>query len=56
LLGTDDLVAVGAAECAQHLFLGIVGRMTGPRQAHVMWHTTAEELVDTVISVLPKSK
>jgi AcrR family transcriptional regulator len=77
---TDDLAAVESAERAQHLFLGIVGRMTGPRHAqrygalllttahgitgldlssHMdldKWHTTAEELVDTVISMLPKSK
>jgi hypothetical protein len=77
---TDDLAAVGAAERAQHLFLEIVGRMTGPRHAqrygalllttahgitgldlsgHMdldKWHTTAEEIVDTVISMLPKSK
>jgi AcrR family transcriptional regulator len=72
--------AVQAAERTQKLFLDIVGRITGPRQAHrygalllttthgitgldlsghldmAKWHTTAEELVDTVISLLPKSK
>jgi AcrR family transcriptional regulator len=77
---TEDLAAVGSAERAQHLFLDIVGRVTGLRHAqrygalllttahgitgldlsgHMdldKWHTTAEELVDTVISLLPKSK
>jgi AcrR family transcriptional regulator len=77
---TEDLAAIGSAERAQHLFLEVVGRMTGPRHAqrygalllttahgitgldlsgHMdldKWHTTAEELVDTVISMLPKSK
>ena len=78
---TGDIAgAVQAAERTQELFLGIVGRITGPRQAHRYgalllttthgitgldlsghldmdkWHTTAEELVDTVISLLPKSK
>jgi AcrR family transcriptional regulator len=77
---TEDLAAVASAARAQHLFLDVVGRMTGPRHAqrygalllttahgitgldlsgHMdldKWHTTAEELVDTVISMLPKSK
>lgn len=69
--------AVRAGERAQDLFLGIVGRITGPQQArrygalilasahgitgldlsgHLdldKWHTNAEELVDTIISLLP---
>lgn len=78
---TGDIAgAVQAAERTQNLFLDIVARVTGPRQAHrygalllttthgitgldlsghldmAKWHTTAEELVDTVISLLPKSK
>jgi AcrR family transcriptional regulator len=76
----DIAAAVHAAERTQNLFLGIVGRITGPRHAHRYgalllttahgitgldlsghldmdkWHTTAEELVDTIISLLPKSK
>ena len=76
----DTTAAVRAAERAQDLFLDIVGRITGPRQArrygalllttahgitgldlsgHLdldKWHTNAEELVDTIISLLPKAK
>jgi len=73
----DPAAAARAAERAQDLFLDLVGRITGPRQArrygallltsahgitgldlsgHMdldKWHTNAEELVDTLISVLP---
>ena len=76
----DPTEAMRVAERAQDLFLEIVGRITGPRQArrygallltsahgitgldlsgHMdldKWHTNAEELVDTLISVLPKGK
>jgi AcrR family transcriptional regulator len=75
----DPTEAARAAERAQDLFLDIVGRITGPRQArrygallltsahgitgldlsgHMdldKWHTDAEELVDTLISLLPKA-
>jgi AcrR family transcriptional regulator len=76
----DPTEAMRVAERAQNLFLDIVGRITGPRQArrygallltsahgitgldlsgHMdldKWHTNAEELVDTLISVLPKAR
>ena len=76
----DPTDAIRVAERAQDLFLDIVGRITGPRQArrygallltsahgitgldlsgHLdlnKWHTNAEELVDTIISLLPKTK
>lgn len=76
----DPTEAARAAERAQALFLEIVGRIVGPRQArrygallltsahgitgldlsgHMdldKWHTNAEELVDTLISLLPKAK
>ena len=76
----DPAAAARAAERAQDLFLDIVGRITGPRQAprygallltsahgitgldlsgHLdldKWHTNAEELIDTLISLLPKAK
>lgn len=76
----DPTEALRVAERAQNLFLDIVGRITGPRQArrygallltsahgitgldlsgHMdldKWHTNAEELVDTLISVLPKAR
>ena len=76
----DRTEAIRVAERTQDLFLDIVGRITGPRQArrygallltsahgitgldlsgHMdldKWHTNAEELVDTLISVLPKAK
>lgn len=76
----DPTEAIRVAERAQDLFLDIVGRITGPRQAsrygallltsahgitgldlsgHMdldKWHTNAEELVDTLISLLPKAK
>jgi AcrR family transcriptional regulator len=75
----DPTAAVRAAERTQDLFLDIVARITGPRQAgrygallltsahgitgldlsgHLdldKWHTNAEELVDTLISLLPKA-
>jgi AcrR family transcriptional regulator len=75
----DPTAAKQAAERAQSLFLDIVGRITGPKQAprygallltsahgitgldlsgHMdldKWHTNAEELVDTLISVLPRA-
>jgi hypothetical protein len=75
----DPSAAVRAAERTQDLFLDIVARITGPRQAgrygallltsahgitgldlsgHLdldKWHTNAEELVDTLISLLPKA-
>ncbi len=75
----DPRAAVRAAERTQDLFLDIVARITGPRQAgrygallltsahgitgldlsgHLdldKWHTNAEELVDTLISLLPKA-
>jgi AcrR family transcriptional regulator len=74
----DPTAARRAAERTQDLFLELVGRITGPRQArrygavlltsahgitgldlsgHMdldKWHTSAEELVDTLISLLPK--
>src|SRR5277367_646153 len=78
---TGDLTAaVLAAERTQDLFLDLVGRITGSRQArrygallltsahgitgldlsgHLdldKWHTNAEELIDTLISLLPKAK
>jgi AcrR family transcriptional regulator len=73
----DPTAAMQAAQRTQGLFLQMVGRITGPRQAprygaliltsahgitgldlsgHMdldKWHTSAEELVDTLISVLP---
>jgi AcrR family transcriptional regulator len=73
----DPTAARQAAERTQALFLDLVGRITGPRQAsrygavllasahgitgldlsgHMdldKWHTNAEELVDTLISLLP---
>jgi len=76
----DPTEAVRVAERTQGLFLDMVGRVTGPRQAgrygallltsahgitgldlsgHLdldKWHTSAEELVDTLISLLPKAK
>jgi AcrR family transcriptional regulator len=76
----DPVAARQAAERAQDLFLGLVGRLVGPRRArrygallltsahgitgldlsgHMdldKWHTNAEELVDTLISLLPKAK
>lgn len=76
----DPAEAMRVAERAQDLFLDIVGRVTGPRQAsrygaliltsahgitgldlsgHMdldKWHTNAEELVDTLISLLPKGQ
>jgi AcrR family transcriptional regulator len=76
----DPTEAVRVAERTQDLFLDMVGRVTGPRQAgrygallltsahgitgldlsgHLdldKWHTSAEELVDTLISLLPKAK
>jgi AcrR family transcriptional regulator len=76
----DPTEAVKVAERTQDLFLDMVGRVTGPRQAgrygallltsahgitgldlsgHLdldKWHTSAEELVDTLISLLPKAK
>jgi AcrR family transcriptional regulator len=76
----DLTAARRAAERTQDLFLGIVGRIVGPREArrygalllttahgitgldfsgHLdldKWHTDAEELVDTLISLLPKAK
>jgi AcrR family transcriptional regulator len=76
----DPVAARQAAERAQDLFLGLVGRLVGPRRArrygallltsahgitgldlsgHLdldKWHTNAEELVDTLISLLPKAK
>ena len=76
----DPAAAARAAERAQDLFLDIVGRITGPRQAprygallltsahgitgldlsgHLdldKWHTNAEELIDTLISLLPNAK
>ncbi|HET7075497.1 MAG TPA: TetR/AcrR family transcriptional regulator [Mycobacterium sp.] len=75
----DPSAAVRAAERTQDLFLDIVARITGLRQAgrygallltsahgitgldlsgHLdldKWHTNAEELVDTLISLLPKA-
>lgn len=75
----DPTAAMRVAERTQGLFLEMVGRITGPRQAsrygaliltsahgitgldlsgHMdldKWHTSAEELVDTLISVLPKA-
>ena len=77
--GDPPAAAVQAAERAQTLFLDLVGRITGPREApryaallltsahgitgldlsgHMdldKWHTNAEELVDTLISLLPKA-
>jgi AcrR family transcriptional regulator len=76
----DPAAARQAAERAQDLFLDLVGRLVGPRQArrygallltsahgitgldlsgHMdldKWHTNAEELVDTLISLLPAAK
>ena len=73
----DPTAARQVAERTQALFLDLVGRITGPRQAsrygavllasahgitgldlsgHMdldKWHTNAEELVDTLISLLP---
>jgi AcrR family transcriptional regulator len=73
----DPTAAVRAAERAQDLFLGIVGRIVGPQRArhygallltgahgitgfelsgHLVWdkwRTDAEELIDTVIALLP---
>ncbi len=73
----DLIAAAQAGERTQHLFLDIVGRITGPEQArrygalllasahgitgldlsgHLdlnKWHTDAEELVDTMIGLLP---
>ena len=73
----DPTAARQVAERTQALFLDLVGRITGPRQAprygavllasahgitgldlsgHMdldKWHTSAEELVDTLISLLP---
>ncbi|ORB73370.1 TetR/AcrR family transcriptional regulator [Mycobacterium scrofulaceum] len=78
--GEPPEAAVRAAERTQDLFLGIVGRITGPRRARLYgalllttahgitgldlsghldldkWHTDAEELVDTIIALLPKGK
>jgi hypothetical protein len=75
----DPTAAMQVAQRTQRLFLEMVGRITGPRQAprygaliltsahgitgldlsgHMdldKWHTSAEELVDTLISVLPKA-
>lgn len=77
--GGDLTEAIRAAERTQGLFLDMVGRVTGPKQArrygallltsahgitgldltgHMdldKWHTNAEELIDTLISVLPKA-
>jgi AcrR family transcriptional regulator len=76
----DPTAAIQVAERTQALFLDMVGRITGPRQAprygaliltsahgitgldlsgHMdldKWHTNAEELVDTLISVLPRAR
>ena len=76
----DPAAARQAAERAQDLFLDLVGRLVGARQArrygallltsahgitgldlsgHMdldKWHTNAEELVDTLISLLPAAK
>jgi hypothetical protein len=76
----DPTAAIQVAERTQELFLDMVGRITGPRQAprygapiltsahgitgldlsgHMdldKWHTNAEELVDTLISVLPRAR
>lgn len=78
--GEPPEAAVRAAERTQDLFLGIVGRITGPSRARLYgalllttahgitgldlsghldlnkWHTDAEELVDTIIALLPKGK
>ena len=78
--GEPPEASVRAAERTQDLFLDIVARITGPRQAkrygalllttahgitgldlsgHLdldKWHTDAEELVDTIIALLPKGK
>lgn len=78
--GDPPEAAVRAAQRTQDLFLDIVGRITGPRQArrygalllttahgitgldlsgHLdldKWHTDAEELVDTIIALLPKGE
>lgn len=78
--GDPPEAGVRAAERTQDLFLDIVGRITGPRQArrygalllttahgitgldlsgHLdldKWHTDAEELVDTIIALLPKGE
>ncbi len=75
----DPTAAMRVAERTQGLFLDMVGRITGSRQApryaaliltsahgitgldlsgHMdldKWHTSAEELVDTLISVLPRA-
>jgi AcrR family transcriptional regulator len=76
----DPTAAIQVAERTQDLFMDMVGRITGPRQAprygaliltsahgitgldlsgHMdlhKWHTNAEELVDTLISVLPRAR
>lgn len=73
----DLIAAAQAGERTQHLFLDIVGRITGAQQArrygalllagahgitgldlsgHLdldKWHTDAEELIDTMIALLP---
>jgi AcrR family transcriptional regulator len=76
----DPTAAVRAAERTQDLFLGLVGRIVGPRRArhygalllttahgatsfevsgHFVWdkwQTNAEQLIDTMIALLPTKK
>lgn len=76
----DPTALARAAERTQDLFLGLVGRIVGPKRArrygallltsahgitglelsgHLVWdkwHTDAEQLIDTLIALLPAAK